>query len=117
MERDLEKARAARDEGFQKVARLHFMQRGRRLIELLPAGEYMGEDVRAALEAQGLFAHHANAWGALIQTCVRHEILRRTDTFRQMRKVSSHARVTRVYVKDAPAHDATATLQAKHCLA
>lgn len=95
---DLFGSRAARDAALDQVSREDFVEQVLSLVANLPHGWHgTGEDVRELAGLAGIVAHHPNAWGAAINTCVRQKLLLKTDVFRQMRAVRSHARATRVY--------------------
>lgn len=99
MQGDLFDARRWRDEAISRVASngSAFVVAGLERIRLLPAGLYTGEDIRFALEGDGLEPHHPNAWGALTLAAVRAKLIEPIQEFRQMTSLRSHARVTRVY--------------------
>lgn len=96
---DAAASREARDEGLEQVeeAAGAWMSMATAAVEALPAGwEGTGEDIRI-MSAGMPPPHHHNAWGAMINTCVRKGWLVWTGEIRNMRSVRSHARATKVY--------------------
>lgn len=93
-------AEDARDAALDRVAEHSddFMTLGLRRIASLPAGEYTGEQIRHVLTGRGINPNHVNAWGALISTAVRRELLIETGRYVKMTDKKSHARRTAVYV-------------------
>lgn len=91
-----------RDEALERVAENageDFMTRALDLIERLPRGTTAtGEEIRHRVAAAGIEPHHANAWGALISQAVRLKLMTPTGVWRAMKKPSSHARKTPVYM-------------------
>lgn len=96
-------ARTERDDAIGRVSANagNWMQRARISVRALPSGwEGTGEDIRLQLVNGGLEPpHHHNAWGALINWCVKAEVLEWTGRIRNMRTRRSHARSTKVYRK------------------
>jgi hypothetical protein len=92
-------SKEARDEALELVARNaeNFMVLGMIKIRSMD-GEVTGEDIRIKLSECGIKPHHHNAWGALINSAIRHGILQATGEYRHMRVKSSHARRTPVYI-------------------
>jgi len=76
-----------------------FRSRAFEIFERLPAGEYTGEDIRLAIQAEGVEPDHVNAWGAFIGTLARGEDLHDTGRVRAMRARGSHGRRTPIYQK------------------
>lgn len=70
-------------------------------VNRLPRGWIgTGEDIRLELTHAGLPPpHHHNAWGGMINACVRQGVLEWTQRLGQMRVPRSHARSTKVYKK------------------
>lgn len=96
---DLSGGRAARDEGIELVS-----ERGRPWIEAailvlynLPIG-WRGqmEDLRDDMERDIGKPHHRNIYGALANKAVRMGILVYPGGMQQMKRTTSHARITRV---------------------
>ncbi len=56
-----------------------------------------GEDIRFQCERTVGYPNHHNAWGALINTLLKREIIVATGEYRPMRDDASHARSTPVY--------------------
>ena len=98
---DITAARAARDEGMDRVAGNagDFMSAGLSAILLLPSGEYTGESIRAQLLKRSIVPHHQNAWGALIGLAVRRGVLVGTGRYVSARHVKNHAHHYQVYTK------------------
>lgn len=97
---DLFEARKARDEGMEKVDRPSFTERVIGVVTALPFGsEWTGEGIRIRCTDLGVTPHHPNAWGAAVNVVVRKGLLIKTGEYRQMKRVSSHARVNPVYVR------------------
>jgi hypothetical protein len=93
-------ARAARDEAIQRISSsaANWMPRARLAVQALPAGwEGTGEDIRLHLLRLLEPPHHHNAWGALVNHCVKAGWLEWTGSIRNMRTRRSHARSTKVY--------------------
>lgn len=94
-------AKSERDEALERVE----MNSGKwsvaariRVRGIHPGWTGTGEDLRLRLRRDGLPApHHHNAWGALINTCVKQEWLVWTGELAQMRTAKSHARATKIY--------------------
>ena len=61
-----------------------FMQEAVAGIECLPSGLYTGEDIRLHLTRQCIIPHHHNAWGALISTALKRNLLRDTGKVEHM---------------------------------
>jgi len=76
-----------------------WMAVGLALLGTFPIGqEGTGEDFRLRLRDKGLpNPHHHNAWGALILSAQRRQLLLKTGEMRHMRQKKSHARLTPVY--------------------
>lgn len=95
-------ARAARDAALAAVeARAGGWSRAARdAVRQLPIyWEGTGEDIRLHLVKGGLpEPHHHNAWGAVVNVCVRHDWLREIGR-RNMRTEKSHARNTPIYAR------------------
>lgn len=96
---DAAASRAARDAGLEAVARVSFFKA---VMLVLAQGHLVGrrvtgEDLRLHCEQFGVFPHHSNAWGAIVHHLVRRGFLERTGEYRQMKIVTSHARVNPVY--------------------
>ena len=94
----------ARDDALDKVLRRDWIWRAQIIafIEDLPMGWVgTGEDIRhAALEAGIPRPPHHNAWGAAIMHAVKNKHwLRWTGRVLSMKDKSSHARLTREYVR------------------
>jgi len=94
---DLARGRRARDEGMAKVQDETLTEYADRMLEAFVGYRWTGEDVRAYIEGMGYSPGHPNAWGAVINALVRRGRLEKTGEYRQMRRVSSHARVNPVY--------------------
>lgn len=96
---DAAESRAARDAGIALVTENSggFMPLALLLVSKLGPGEYIGEDVRRACNAAGLFPHHPNAWGSLIRTAIKRGYLTPTGDLDPMKFVKSHARKSMVY--------------------
>jgi hypothetical protein len=67
------------------------------ILNVWSGREAIAEDFRMLCEDHGLFAHHPNAWGALILHLKRQGMLRATGEWRSPKDNKSHARPTRVY--------------------
>ena len=94
--------RQLRDDAFEKVWREAWMRAALSRVALLPDDWVgTGEDIRFILMgSMGLVPpHHPNAWGALINHCLRTGLLEKMKERRNMRDPSSHARETSVYGK------------------
>ena len=74
-----------------------------RAIVRLPIGwTGLGEDVREhVINAVG-GPHHPNAWGALIMSALRQQLLFKTGQWKKMRAKKSHARMSPVLVRYDP---------------
>jgi hypothetical protein len=99
-----EGARAARDEGLDRVEANNsaWMDHALVLIRENVFGEMTGEELRLTLRSLGLPAPaHHNAWGALVRTAICRKLLAKTGAYSQMRTTRSHARETPVLRKIA----------------
>ncbi len=96
---DAAQAAEARDAALSQVAENSgsFMDRALEAIKQLPAGEYIGEDIRAALTDQNIIPHSANVWGSLTRTALSRGLITETGKLRAMRDRTSHARRSMVY--------------------
>jgi hypothetical protein len=94
-------AKALRDAALARVSTHagNWSRAARLKVRSLPAGwEGTGEDIRVWLANTGFpEPHHHNAWGATINTCVKHDWLEWTGRIVSMRTRRSHARSTKVY--------------------
>jgi hypothetical protein len=100
MQLDLFAARAARDEGLERVCKEPWMERALRMIgKTVPrGGEMTSEELREWLALAGLEPpHHHNTWGALTMAAVRRGLLEDTGRTGQMRGPKSHARRTPIW--------------------
>lgn len=94
-------SRAARDIALSTVSQNSgsFIDEALEVISSLePGRKVTGEDIRQELDARKVFPHHSNAYGSLINIAVRRKLLVPTPEFVSMKRVSSHARSTRVYL-------------------
>ncbi len=57
---------------------------------------FTGEDIRVEVARRGYRAHHPNAWGAMVNTLIRQNVIEAVGHGR-MRAVKSHARQTPLY--------------------
>ena len=93
-------SRAARDAALSKVLTQTFSQAFQKMVKKLPRSwEGTGEDLRLRAMRKGLYPYHCNAWGAAVRACVKRGELLPTGEYRQMKVVSSHARMTPLYIK------------------
>ena len=101
-------ARVARDIGISDVLETNAAWRDDAWagVRRLPLGwTGTGEDIRLLLEAEGIVPDHHNAWGGLINGCVREGMLEWTGALAQMATQRSHARATKVYRRVATAKE------------
>lgn len=64
-----------------------------RYVASIPLGTLCtGESIRLGCLEQGIAPHHHNAWGAVINRCIRAGLLTETGRFLRMKSRSSHAR-------------------------
>jgi hypothetical protein len=92
-------APAVRDHAIAQVltnAGTNWREQAMDVIRNMP-GEFIGEDVRLLCEAQGLTAHHPNAWGGLLMAAARAGIIEPTGAYRAPVSVRTHARKSQVY--------------------
>ena len=104
---DLFASREARDEGFAAVAGREPWVKSKvgwmavamvKVSSLPPDWTGTGEDIRVHCMRQGApMPHHSNAWGGLINSCIKAGLLHKTGQHGQMRAVRSHARSTPIY--------------------
>src|SRR5262245_22076180 len=92
--RDLERARAQRDQGMARVQEEALANHLAALLLQHVGAELTGEDICLL---SGRTAHHPNAWGAAINALVRRGLLIKTGAMRQPSSVASHARAIHVY--------------------
>lgn len=59
--------------------------------------EFIGEDIRAYCADYAGEPSHPNAWGGLSSSLTKSKQIVHTGAWRQMKKPSSHARLTKVY--------------------
>lgn len=103
---DLFGSRAARDGAFDDLD-AHgddWVPTTQRKVAALPADwTGTGEDIRVHCMRQGApMPHHPNAWGGLINACLKSGLLHKTGRHGQMRAVRSHARSTPIYSRSKP---------------
>lgn len=97
---DLFGSRAARDAAFDDLDHgddwVPLAQR--KVASLPPDWTGTGEDIRVELMRDGApMPHHPNAWGGLVNSCLKAGLLHKTGRHGQMRAVRSHARSTPIY--------------------
>ena len=98
---DLAASRQARDIGLEQVATSHrsWMEAALSLMQAHPCVETTGEQIAAWLVARGLpEPEKPHAWGSLINTLVRRQMIRDTGRVQRMQKPRSHARRTPVWM-------------------
>ena len=76
-----------------------FMTQAMAIIASLPPGEYTGEDFTRACQSNGVIPHRSNAFGALILKAIRRGMIIKTGRIGSMKRVSSHAHNTPIYIK------------------
>lgn len=86
-----------RDEGIARVTIDPFKTRAWTVLQKIPPGRYTGEDLRAIIEAHGVYPHHHNAWGALIVHAVKAGMLVKTGAMLPSTRPSSHSHLTPEY--------------------
>ena len=98
---DLAAARAARDEGMERVmeGEDEFKIQYAMYVIKLPRGwQGTGEDIRRAWN--GIRPHHVNCWGACCNAAIRHGLLVKVPhAMRRPEAVKSHGRPTHVLRK------------------
>jgi hypothetical protein len=90
---------AARDAALDLVAENsgRWIYEARAAVIALPTGwKGTGEDIRLKLSKWGLVPHSPNAWGALINSCIKSGLLEGID-YDKMKDPRSHSRETKVY--------------------
>jgi len=101
IELDLFGSREARDAAFDDLdehGRGWVPIAQRKVMSLPPDWTGTGEDIRVHCMRQGApMPHHSNAWGGLINSCIKAGLLHKTGQHGQMRAVRSHARSTPIY--------------------
>ena len=98
----LEEGRAQRDEALERVSRAAFTSDVRNVVESMIGQRVTGEDIRVECSSRGIEPHHANAWGAVINSMIRGNLLMFDNEYKQMKSTSSHARKTPVYLVIPP---------------
>ncbi len=99
---DLEEGRRRRDEGIAQVSDhnepwIVLCQREAERYVAGTEGTFTGEDIRFHCSATVGCPRHVNAWGALINTLLKRNIISATGEHRPMKDENSHARSTPVY--------------------
>lgn len=102
---DLFEGRRLRDKGIEKVtnhAASNFERcssSARYFVKHVAPETFTGEDIRFYCEQclGKTIMHHPNAWGALINSLVKANLIYKTGQHRQMTDKISHARETPVY--------------------